>query len=217
MKDYSEYTNEELVSLISQGEEAAYAQLFSNMKPITVREAAMYRGKMPTYDTEDFVQEGQITIWKIISRGNFKGGNFASYFTRSIRFRLCNIYRDYCLKNPITLAEKADEKGEGFNKAILAEAAYAEAYREKHRRHCRESYQRKKEREAEARRAAWIPEPEPRKKQAREERIAKQVAYQNAYYEAHPDKLAERREKNRIRERERRAAKKAAALAATNT
>lgn len=143
MKNYSEYTNEELVSLISQGEEAAYEQLFTNLKPITLNEAKLYRGKMPTYDSEDFIQEGQITIWKIISRGNFKSGKFAAYYTTAIRFRLRNIYRDYCLKNPITLADAADERGEGYNKAILTEANYVEAYREKHRRHCRESYQRK--------------------------------------------------------------------------
>ena len=215
MKNYSGYSNEELVSIITEtGDEAAYEQLFTNMKPITISEAKMYLGKMPTYDWDDFIQEGQIIIWKIISRRNFKGGKFASYYTSAIRFRLCNIYRDYCLKNAIVLKEAADEKGEGYNKAILAEANYAETYREKHRRHCRESYQRKKQLEADARKAAGIPDPEPKKKQTKEERIAKQVAYQKAYYEVHPDKLAERREKNRIRERERRAAKKAAAEAA---
>ena len=204
MKKYSECTNEELVERISAGEEEAYARLFQNMKPITISEAKMYLGKMPTYDKDDFIQEGQIVIWKIISRGNFKSGNFASYYTSAIRFRLCNIYRDYCLKNAIVLKEAADEKGEGYNKAILAEANYAEAYREKHRRHCRESYARKKEREAEARRAAGIPEPEPKKKQTKEDRIAKQVAYQKEYYAAHPEKLEERRAKMRAYEKARR-------------
>ena len=177
MKNYSEYTNEELVALITSGEEAVYEQLFANMKPLTLREAAMYRGKMPTYDTEDFIQEGQIVIWKIISRGNFKGGKFTTYYATAIKYRLANIYRDYCLKNPIVLRETADNRGEGYNKAILAEAAYAEAYREKHRRHCRESYARKKAREAEARRTAGIPEPQPKPKQTREERNARALAY----------------------------------------
>ena len=180
MKNYSEYTNEELVALITSGEEAAYEQLFSNMKPLTLREASMYLGKMPTYDMDDLVQEGQIVIWKIISRGNFKGGCFASYYTTAIRFRLCNIYRDYCLKNAIVLKEKTDEKGEGYNKAILAEATYAETYREKHRRQCRESYARKKAKEAEARKAAGIPEPQPKAPQTKEERNAKALAYYHA-------------------------------------
>lgn len=177
MKHYSEYTNEELVVLIISGEEAAYEQLFANMKPLTLREAAMYRGKMPTYDAEDFIQEGQIVIWKIISRGNFKGGKFTTYYATAIKYRLANIYRDYCLKNPIVLREAADDRGEGYNKAILAEAAYAEAYREKHRRHCRESYARKKAREAEARREAGIPEPQPKPKQTKEERNARALVY----------------------------------------
>ena len=204
MKGYSGYTNEELVRIISAGEEAAYDQLFLNMKPITISQAKMYLRKMPTYDMDDFIQEGQIVIWKIIDRGNFKGGSFANYYASAIKFRLCNIYRDYCLKNAIVIAETADDRGEGYNKATLAEATYAETYREKHRRHCRESYQRKKERDAEARRAAGIPEPEPKKKQTKEERIAKQVAYQKEYYAAHPDKLEERRAKMRAYEKARR-------------
>ena len=183
MKKYSGYTNEELVSLIGEGNDEAYDQLFLNMKPITIKEAKKYLGKMPTYDMEDFIQEGQIIIWKIISRGNFKGGCFASYYTTAIRFRLCNIYRDYCLKNAIVLREKADEKGEGYNKAILAEATYAETYREKHRRHCRESYARKKAREAEVRKAAGIPEPQPKAPQTKDERNAKALAYYHAHKE----------------------------------
>ncbi len=193
MKNYSEYTNEELAALIADGEEEAWERLFTNMKPITLKEAAMYKGRMATYDAEDFIQEGQIVIWKIISRGNFKGGSFAAYYTTAIRFRLANIYRDYCLKNPIILKEAADERGEGYNKAILVEAAYAEAYREKHRRHCRESYARKKAREAEARRVAGIPEPQPKPKQTREERNARALAY----YHEHKEEINARKKARR--------------------
>ena len=209
MQRYSEQTNEELVTIAAAGDEHAYEQLFANMKPITIREAKKYLGKMPTYDMDDFIQEGNIVIWKIVSRGNFKGGIFAAYYTSAIRFRLCTIYRDYCIKNAIVLREVADEKGEGYNKAILAEAAYVETYREKHRRHCRESYARKKAREAEARKVAGIPDPQPQPKQTKEEKIAKQVAWQKEYYATHPDKLEERRARMRIYERERRARIKA--------
>ena len=80
MKDYSGYTNEELASLITSGEEEAYEQLFANMRPLTMREAAPYHKKMATYDDEDFIQEGRIVIWKIISRGNFNGGKFTTYY-----------------------------------------------------------------------------------------------------------------------------------------
>ena len=71
--DYTTYRNEELIDLIRSGDEAAYEQLFRNIRPITLHEAAMYRGKMETYDTEDFIQEGNIVAWEIISRGNYSG------------------------------------------------------------------------------------------------------------------------------------------------
>ena len=48
----------------------------------------MYRGKMETYGKEDFLQEGNIVAWEIISRGNFKGGKFSTYFGGAIRKRL---------------------------------------------------------------------------------------------------------------------------------
>ena len=62
MKRYTDYTNEELVELIIHGEEEAYEQLFRNLAPITLHEAEMYRGKMDTYSTEDFLQEGNIVV-----------------------------------------------------------------------------------------------------------------------------------------------------------
>ena len=201
MKDYTEFTNEKLVELVSQGEEAAYEQLFANLKPITVREAKVYIGKMVTYDLDDFIQEGMLVAWTIISRENFKKGNFASYYATAIRFRLRNIYRDYCLKNPIVLAESADEKGEGYNKAILAEAAFAEAYREKHRRQCRESYARKKAREAEARKTAGLPEPEPRQKLTEEEKRERRNARSLAYYHVHKEELNAKRKAKREAEK----------------
>ena len=76
MEIYSTCTNEELVEIIRNENnagrevEAAYEQLFRNLRPITLHEAEMYRGKMDTYSTEDFLQEGNIVAWEIISRGN---------------------------------------------------------------------------------------------------------------------------------------------------
>lgn len=100
MKRYSECTNEELVNIITEtGDEAAYDQLFRNLAPITLHEAEMYRGRMDTYSTEDFLQEGNIVAWKIISRGNFKGGKFSTYFGAAVRKHLIRIWRDYNLKN----------------------------------------------------------------------------------------------------------------------
>ena len=107
MKRYSECTNEELVNIITEtGDEAAYDQLFRNLAPITLHEAEMYRGRMDTYSTEDFLQEGNIVAWKILSRGNFKGGKFSTYFGAAVRKHLIRIWRDYNLKNLICIGEQ---------------------------------------------------------------------------------------------------------------
>ena len=203
MRKYSDYTNEELVEMITNGEEAAYEQLFRNLAPITLHEAEMYRGKMETYGTEDFLQEGNIVAWEIIIRGNFKGGKFSTYFGAAIRNRLIRIWRDYNLKNLVCIGESEDCRGNITR--ILVESDYAKEYRQKKAEQNKRWYEKKK---------AAQPPKEKKPPMTREERSKKVMAYQKEYYAAHPDKLAERREKNRIKERERRAAKKAAKLAA---
>ena len=206
--DYTTKTNEELITLITAGDEAAYEQLFRNIRPITLHEAAMYQHKMETYDTEDFIQEGNIVAWEIISRGNYSPdhGRFAVYFGAAIRKRLIRIWRDYTLKNMICIGEHEDYSGNVSR--ILVESDYAKEYRIKKAAQQKRWYEKKK--------AAQPPkEPKPKKApETKEERSRRVMAYQKAYYAANPDKLAERREKNRIRERERRAAKKAAAIQA---
>lgn len=76
MKKYGNYTNEDLIALAAGGDNDAYEQLFENLKPITLHAAEMYRGKMVTYSTDDLLQEGNIVVWKIIAKGNFKSGSF---------------------------------------------------------------------------------------------------------------------------------------------
>jgi len=204
MKRYSECTNEELVNIITEtGDEAAYDQLFRNLAPITLHEAEMYRGRMDTYSTEDFLQEGNIVAWKIISRGNFKGGKFSTYFGAAVRKHLIRIWRDYNLKNLICIGESEDCRGNITR--ILVESDYAKEYRRKKAEQQKRWYEKKK---------ASQPPKEKKPPMTREERSRKVMAYQKEYYVAHPDKLAERREKNRIKERERRARKKAEKLAA---
>ena len=202
---YSTYSNEELVSIIQSGDEAAYDQLFRNLAPITLHEAEMYRGKMDTYGTEDFLQEGNIVVWEIISRGNFKGGKFSTYFGAAIRNRLIRIWRDYNLKNLVCIGESEDCRGNITR--ILVESDYAKEYRIKKAEQNKRWYEKKK---------ASQPPKEKKLPMTKEERSRKVMAYQKEYYAAHPDKLAERREKNRIAEkarRERRKAERRAALA----
>ena len=107
---YTNLTNEELVERISAGEEAAYEQLFRNLRPVILHEAAMYMNKMETYSLEDLVQEENIIVWHVISRGNWSEGKgcFSTYFGRAFRNRLCNIWRDYNLKNLICIREQEE-------------------------------------------------------------------------------------------------------------
>ena len=108
---YTNLTNEELVERISAGDENAYEQLFRNLRPVILHEAAMYFDKMDTYGVEDLIQECNIVAWQVIARGNFKGGKFSTYFGGAIRNRLCNIYRDYNLKNLVCIGEQEDYHG----------------------------------------------------------------------------------------------------------
>ena len=195
----TEYTTEQLVELISAGEVVYYEQLFMNLRPIILHEARMYLGKMDTYSTEDFLQEGWIVAWEIISRGNFKGGRFSTYFGAAVRNRLIRIWRDYNLKNLVCIGEEEDYCGNVIR--TLVESDYAKEYRRKKAEQQRRWSERKRAEE---------PAREKKPPMTKEERNRKIVEYQRRYYAEHPDKLAERREKNRIRERERRARKKAA-------
>ena len=201
--DYSTYSNEELVSIIEAGDEAAYDQLFRNLAPITLHEAEMYRGKMDTYSTEDFLQEGNIVVWEIISRGNFKSGKFSTYFGGAIRKRLIRIWRYYNLKNLVCIGESEDCRGNITR--ILVESDYAKEYRIKKAEQQKRWYEKKK--------ASQPPKVE-KPPMTKEERSRKVMAYQKKYYAEHPEKLAERREKNRIAEKARRERKKAERLVA---
>jgi hypothetical protein len=201
---YTNLTSEELVSIIQSGDEAAYDQLFRNLRPVMLHEAAMYMNKMDTYGLEDLIQECQIVAWEIISRGNFKGGRFSTYYGAAVRNHLIRIFRDYNLKNLVCIGEAEDCKGNITR--IMVESDYAREYREKQRQRSKAFYEKKK---------AAQPPKEKKPPMTKEEKIARQVAWQREYYTAHPNKLAERREKNRIAEKARRERRKAAKLAAT--
>ena len=196
-------SNEELITIIQEtGDEAAYAQLFHNLRPIIIHEAEMYKGKIPHYSLEDYIQEGNLLAWKIIFSGNFKGGSFAVYFGKAIRNFFCRLFRDFSMKNLICIGQKEDDHGNVTS--ILVEAEYAKQYREKQRERNRKYYARKKAEEAEARRAAGIPEPQPKPNMTKEERVRQVVAWQRQYYATHPDKLEERRVKMLAYEKARR-------------
>lgn len=173
-----------------------------------LHEAAMYLNRMETYDLEDLVQEGNIIAWQVISRGNWseEKGCFSTYFGGAFRNRLCNIWRDYNLKNLVCIGEQEDYRGNITR--ILVESDWAKEYRRKKAEQQKRWYEKKK---------ASQPPKEKKPPMTKEERSRKVMAYQKEYYAAHPDKLAERREKNRIAEKARRERKKVERLAAQET
>ena len=188
--DTAAMTNEELVSLIQSGVEMedAYQQLFINLKPIILGEAQMYRSQMVDFDTDDFLQEGYILVWKIISGGGFKGGKFANYYITAIRRRYISLYRSYTLKNPICISESEDIYHYGYQVCTLVESDYARQYREKHRAQCKAWYERKKA----ERLTQGFPAPE-RKKPVRKPRFTEEEHKERnrqrslEYYRAHRD------------------------------
>ena len=122
-------------------ESMALEELTQRMRPIIMTEALKYRSTLP-YDSDDYIQEGRILLWKIAIQKNYRRGSFKKYFATAIRFHLSNLYRDYVLKNYICIGGYTDLYGNAYQ--ILIESDYAKNYREKHREHCRRSYAKKR-------------------------------------------------------------------------
>ena len=148
----------------------------------------MYLDRMPIFDEDDFIQEGNILIWKILEEKRFQKGTFEAFVRTSYRRKLVDTYRSYCLKNPEILHH--EEGRDGYDIAILNESVYAERFREEQRRRSKEYYWKKKaERET-------ATEDSPVKESA-EEKLAAKKAQARAYYEAHKDEINERKRAKR--------------------
>ena len=156
-------------TLIKTPSDSSTLELLTQMlRPIILSEALKYRTSLP-YDTDDYIQEGRILIWKIALRGKYRRGSFKRYFGRAIRYRLSNVFRDYVLRNYVRVnsvsggghssaggyrgsrrsrgsssAGFLDSYGNGYQ--VFVESDYAKNYRIKHREQCRRSYAKKKER-----------------------------------------------------------------------
>ena len=208
MENYNIYwaddlTNEDLIMTLiaNPNDSMIFEELIQRMKPTIFGEAMAYRSQLP-FDSDDYLQEARIVLWKIAVKGSFRPGNFKNFFISAIRFHLRHLYRDYVLHNMIQIGGYEDCKGQTFQ--ILIEAPYAAEFREKHRIHCRENYHRRKAREAEERERLGLPAPAPKPKLSPEERLERNRARSLAYYYAHRDEM-------NARAKERRLAAKAAA------
>lgn len=193
MENYSIYwadgkTNEDLIAALiaDNNNSLVFEELIRRLRPVILGEAQAYRSQLP-YDTDDYLQEGRIVLWKIAAKGTFKPGNFRNFFISVIRFHLRHLYRDYVLHNMIQIGGYEDCRGQAYQ--ILIEAPFAARFRERHRIHCRESYHRRKAREAEERTQLGIPAPAPKSKLSEEERRERNRARSLAYYYAHADEM----------------------------
>lgn len=142
---YTNLTNEELVSIITEtADNDAYAQLFRNLRPVILHEAAMYINTMETYTLEDLVQECHITCWEVISRGNWtpEKDRFSTYFGGAVRNKLIRLFRDYNLKNLICIGEQEDSYGNISR--IYVESDYAKEYRRKKAEQQKRWYEKKR-------------------------------------------------------------------------
>ena len=100
-------------------ESMALEELAQRMRPIIMTEALKYRSTLP-YDSDDYMQEGRILLWKIALHKNYRRGRFKKYFATAIRFHLSNLFRDYVLRNYICIGECTDFYGNTFQ--ILIES-----------------------------------------------------------------------------------------------
>ena len=210
MENYSIYwahdlTNEDLIMqlIASPNDNLIFEELIRRLKPVIFGEAMAYRSQLP-FDSDDYLQEARIVLWKIAAKGTFKPGNFRNFFISAIRFHLRHLYRDYVLHNMIQIGGYEDCRGQAYQ--ILIEAPFVAAFREKHRIHCRESYHRRKAREAAERERLGLPAPTPKPKLSEAERRERNRARSLAYYYAHRDQMNARAK-----------AKRAAAKAAKTT
>ena len=76
---YSNYTDEALITMLMEdpnnGE--VLETLAQRFRPTILGEALKYRSQLP-FDSDDYLQEGRILLWKIAAKRNYKKGSFAS-------------------------------------------------------------------------------------------------------------------------------------------
>ena len=138
-------SNEELVRQIYSQEqiESAFQQLIINLRPMMIKLGRKHLSKIPIYDLDDYVQEGSIVLWQLVRSKKFNWkGNFSTFFYTAFDRRCINLYRDYVLKNMITLSEAEDFYNYGYHIVKFVEDEYVRRYRERHREECRRWYEK---------------------------------------------------------------------------
>ena len=127
-------TNEELVALIHEQKnpDEAFAQLIQNLRPMMIKIGRIHLSKIPIYDIDDYVQEGSIVLWSLVSSVYTVGsGKISNLFYKSFDWKCINLYRDYVMKNMISIKESENLYHYGYQIATLVVDEYAIEYREK--------------------------------------------------------------------------------------
>jgi hypothetical protein len=181
----AELSNEALADLLYANEtnQIALQQLIWKNRRTMIKLGNKYLSDIPIYDIDDYVQEGAILIWKIISERKFtSGSNFNALFYKSFENKCITIYRNYVLHNLIVVSEY-DYDGEIHS--ILVEADYAKKYREKHREECRRWYEKNRKET----------DKEPRPKLTVEEKKERNRQRAREYYRTHKEQCIEAKRK----------------------
>lgn len=177
-----ERTNEELISMIWHGEciDAAYSQLFLNLRPMICKIAYKHLRPIPIYDEDDYFQEGCLVIWKLISEKKYTTkGPFSNLFYTAFDHRCINLYRDYVMRNWLLVHENEDFYSYGYQTGYYVQADFVEDYKEKQRQRNRAYY---------AKMHPNAHKSPPIQKLTEEEKKEKARQKRKAYYEANKEK-----------------------------
>ena len=129
-------TNEELILWIYAENqiENAFEQLIKNLTPMMVKIGRWHLGKLHFYDTEDYIQEGSVVLWKLIqSRKYDREGKFSNLFYTAFDRKCISLYRSYMMKNLVQLSESKDCYSYGYRICHFVEDEYAREYADKQR------------------------------------------------------------------------------------
>lgn len=139
------------------------------------------------YDTDDYIQEGNIVLWTILEKGSYgkKEGKLSSLFYTAFRNRCIRMYWSYVGKNLIPVSETDELYHYGYQITALVEDSHLEEHRRKVREQNDRWYEKK-----------YGKKPGKRELLSLEEKNAREAAkkkWKLAYNLEHRDELREKK------------------------
>ena len=199
----------ELYNLAKAGNDHALWSLCLNYKPLFISESRKYASAMADLmTTEDWISEGNILVWDIISKDNYdETREWGAYLKKAVRWRFNKIYENHVMRGNWTIGAEAihDDDGftrffgAGFGDRFYVESGKAEKYREQARLRQKRWYEKKiAEEDAERERLGleplWRPSlaSEEEKKMHRAEARERQAERVKQYQSSHKEEIATR-------------------------